>query len=192
LRLANVRWILSPRALPDTLVALRASAHLPGLIDPLRLYEVPGALPRAFWVPTAEVIASRQLRQARLDSHDFDPRGAVVLPRAPAPLPPPRLGVDGGVVRLERLDPHTLLVRADTPPGYIVVIEGYNAAWRLHGPAGPLTPLPGNGRYWAIPTPGGALSIEARFQPRWLWPALLACAGGCVSLAFLSLGARRA
>jgi hypothetical protein len=50
LRGANVRFVLSFAALPPDLAEERGQARLPEVLAPLRLYEVRGALPRAFFV----------------------------------------------------------------------------------------------------------------------------------------------
>jgi hypothetical protein len=54
LRLANVRWVLSFRPLPEDLVTRRGEVKLPEVRAPLGLYELRDPLPRAFWVPRAD------------------------------------------------------------------------------------------------------------------------------------------
>lgn len=53
LREANVRFVLSFQPLPEDLARPLGSVELREVVEPLRLYELPGALPRAFWTPDA-------------------------------------------------------------------------------------------------------------------------------------------
>jgi hypothetical protein len=194
LRLANVRWVLSFDPLPDDLVTLRGEAPLRETVPALRLYEVTDALPRAFWVPGAEVRPDRAAAWRRLEEATFDPRQAVVL-EPPAVAPPagdPPVG--DASVGYRRLGPHDVLIEARTPPGYVVVLDGYHRHWRARGANGPVPLLRGNGRYWALPTPGGSQVFQVRYTPPWRSPALAACAFGCAMALALLLrpGGRRA
>jgi hypothetical protein len=107
------------------------------------------------------------------------------LPRAfwvdrPEDLPPPA-GVGGASVSYESVDPHTVRIRASTPPGYVVVLDGYNPSWRAEGAGGPIPLLRAHGRYWALPTPGGDQVITVRYAPPWRTPALVAAALGAMA-----------
>jgi hypothetical protein len=188
LRLANVRWVLSFEPLPDDLVQLRGEAPLRETVPPLRLYEITEALPRAFWVPRAEVLPDRGAVWRRVDEATFDPRQAVVV-EAPAMAPSvddPTAGAAAASVVYRRLDPHAARIEANTPPGYVVVLDGYHRDWRARGADGPVPLLRANGRYWALPTPGGRQVFEVRYTPPWRSPALGACAlGGVIALALL-------
>jgi hypothetical protein len=181
LRLANVRWVLSFGALPEDLVRLVSPVNLPELADPLRFYEVRNPVERAFYTPRCEVIPAPAELQRRLGRGDFDPRQAVLLeaPQAgssclqePAPGP--------SSVSFEQPDPHTVRLRVRSPPGYVVVLEGFHRDWEAEGPAGPVPILRGYGRYWALPTAGGEQTLEIRFRPRWPTPALALSALGLV------------
>ena len=185
MRLANVRWILSFAELPEGLGRELGRAKLAELRDPLRLYELAGALPRAFWVPGAEVVASQAEVERRVAAGDFDPLRVVLLTEPPPerpgtttePSPPPLV--------FERPDPQTVRVHGVTPPGFVVVLEGYHAAWRVTAPSGALPLLRADGRYWAVPTPGGPIEITARYRPAWRpWALLIAGLGlvACVVL----------
>jgi hypothetical protein len=157
LRLANVRWVLSFHPLPEDLVTVRAVAHLPEIHEPLRLHELSGALPRAFWA-------------ARPDDLPQDGAAPVLY---------------------ERTDPHTVRLTATTPPGYLVVLDGRHAGWRAHGAAGPVPLVPAHGRYWAVPTPGGAQQMTVRYAPAWRAPALAAATLGALAALGLVLAPGR-
>lgn len=138
LRQANVRWVLSFVPLPADLVRLRNLLPLPEVAEPLRLYELPDALPRAFFVPH--------------------------LGAAPVP---------GVAVSYEAVDPHTVRLTADSPPGFLVVLDGQHPDWHASGAAGEVPLRLAGARYRALPTPGGRQAFLLRFRPRFRAPALV-------------------
>jgi hypothetical protein len=157
LRGANVRWVLSFHELPADLVELRAQAVFSEIRQPLRLYELRDPLPRAFWVGADQVVV--------------EGGGGRVTLRVGSPTP-------GADLRFERPDPHTVLLHASTPPGYLVVLEGYHEDWQAAAGSGPVPLLRADGRYWVLPTAGGRQTFTVRYRPRWRGPALLLLAAG--------------
>jgi hypothetical protein len=184
LRMANVRWILSFRPLPTDLVARRAEIPLPEVPPPLGLYELRDPLPRAFWVARYEVESDEERALRRIEEPSFDPRHTALLASRPRTL---RAEGDGSAaeVRYERLDAHTVRVRARTPPGFIVVLDGYHRDWRAIDESGRVPLLRADGRYWALPTPGGERSYLVRYRPAWVKPALLLSALGALVVTLL-------
>ena len=185
LRLAGVRWVVGFHPLPEDLVRLRASVPLPEVAEPLRLHELRDPLPRAFWVGEAEVEADPARRTARLEDPAFDPRRTVLL-EAPSPAGaagPAGDGVEGARVEYEAVDPHTVRLTARTPPGFLVVLDGHHPDWTAEDESGPVASLRADGRYRALPTPGGDRTVTLRYTPRWRAPALaLAAVGALVAL----------
>ena len=174
LQLANVRWVLSFRPLPPDLVLSRGEVKLPEIESPLTLYELRSALPRAFWVP-------------RLEDPAFDPRSVVLLPREPDSVP-----AEAGPTGLRRatyeaVDAHTVRVTASTPPGFLVVLDGYHRDWKAEDRSGPVPLQVAFGRYRAIPTRGGDAVVTLRYQPAWRAPALFLFAMGGVAALALAL-----
>jgi hypothetical protein len=163
LRLANVRWVLSFHPLPEDLVSLREQIRFDAVREALRLYELRDPLPRAFFVPSLDV-----------------------LPAAAAPR-----------VAYEEVDPHTVVLRATTPPGFLVALDGHHPDWtaeeesarpRGPGPTGSPVPLLRAGaRYRAVPTPGGDRQFTLRYRPRWRAPALALAALGALCAVALAL-----
>jgi hypothetical protein len=185
-----VRWVLSLQPLPADLVASRAQVTLPEVAEPLRLYEVQGALPRAFWTDRCEAVEAGRVVD-RLETPGLDPRTVVL--REGAALAPwchaePRGGT--GAVTLERLDPHTVRLRVSGDPGFVVVLEGHHPDWHARGPDGEVPLLAANDRYWALHTPGGERLFTVRFDPSWVRPSLLtsALAGVLVILLAVPFG----
>jgi hypothetical protein len=183
LQLANVRWVLSFRPLPPDLTIARGEVKLPEIEPPLALYELRSALPRAFWVPRYRLEPDPERLRERLEDPAFDPSSLVLLPREPDTVP----GEDGptGPVRVayEALDAHTVRVTASTPPGLLVVLDGYHPDWRAEDRWGPVPIQVAFGRYRAIPTRGGETVVTLRYQPAWRASAsFFLSVGGLVAL----------
>ena len=96
---------------------------------------------------------------------------------------------ESGAVAYDRIDPHTVVLRANTPPGFLVVLDGHHPDWRAEDRSGPVPLQVAFGRYQAIPTRGGDAVVTLRYQPAWRAPALLLFAMG--GLAVLVLALRR-
>lgn len=188
LRRAGVRYVLSFAPLPEDLVAPLGQARLPEIAEPVRLYTPLRPLPRAYWVPDCQVAATAADLRARLADPTFDPAARVILREAP-----PASGLACGTARGEahgtvgfrRLDPHRVRLEVAGDAGFVVVLEGHHPAWRAEG-AGPLQVA--NDRYWAIPTGGGARTIDVVFRPRWSPYALSALALGVLFALILLAG----
>jgi hypothetical protein len=193
LRLANVRWVLSFRRLPEDLAAVRGEVKLPEVRSPLALHELRSFLPRAFWVPHADVDPDPARRRARLEDPVFDPRSVVLLSEMPPPVAAAESSSTraGGPVRVdyEQVDAHTIRVSASTPPGFLVVLDGFHPDWRAEGQSGPVPLQQADGRYRALPTPGGERVFTLRYEPRWRGAAL--ALAGLAAAACLGLAARR-
>jgi len=185
----NVRWVLSFHALPPDLARLHDQIQLEEVAQPLKLYEVIGARPRAFFAARHVLAASDQpVAGLEADSDGLEP---VVL-NQPPPFVPTASPDGRGRVGFEQPDPHTVRLRYSGPPGFIVVLEGYHRGWRATDEDG--TPVPllrADGRYWAIPTPGGERSYVVRYRPGWLVPSLASCALGLAIALGLWLAPRR-
>ncbi len=152
LRHANVRWVLSFVALPKDLAKIRREIRFPEVTQPLLLYELYDALPRAYYSRTLEG--------------------------------PPE---SEGAVEYHARDPHTVEIRAETPPGFVIVLDGYHPDWRADegGSSVPIRRV--FERYRAIPTPGGDRVFIMRFQPRWRAPALLAMGVGLLVVVVMGI-----
>ncbi|HXB55243.1 MAG TPA: hypothetical protein VN461_10695 [Vicinamibacteria bacterium] len=166
LRLANVRWVLSFAPLPSDLVSLRRTLRFPELKEPLQLYEIRDPLPRALFVPRHEVELDTKRLRARVEDPAFDPQKAVLLASAPPALPVASpLFPESSRVAYERIDPHTIRIRSSTPPGYILVLDGYHPGWKATSEGVPVPLLRADDRAWALPTPGGDRVYLVRYHP---------------------------
>jgi hypothetical protein len=192
LRLANVRFVVSFRPLPEGLVRLRGQADLPEVLEPLRFYELADPLPRAYRVDAFEVVPSAAALQSRLESPTFDPRLVVLLEEAPAGAalrgdPSDRRSAGAAAMPIyERLDPHTVRLTVEGPPGLVVVADGYHRDFQVEAEGVPRRLLRANGRYWALPSTGGGEVITVRYRPPWpMWAIGASALGGLGVLALL-------
>ena len=84
--------------------------------------------------------------------------------------------------------PHDIRLRARTPPGYVVLLSGWNPGWQARRDDGrPVEVLRAGPRYIALPTPGGEQAFHLEYRPRW-WPWSLALLGLGVIAALAALG----
>jgi hypothetical protein len=186
LRGAAVRWVVSFRELPAGLVIPHGELKLPEIEQPLRLFELRGALPRAYYVRDHEVERDPARAARRLQEAGFDAARTVLLQTPPPPLPAAVGGADTSV-RYEPVDAHTVRIRARTPPGLIVVLDGFHPDWTAEDETGPVPLLRANGRYRALPTPGGERRFTLHYRPRWRAPALAIAAIGALCGLVLAL-----
>jgi len=188
LRLANVRWVLSFDPLPERDLAPRGTVPIREVVAPLRLYELRRPLPRAFFVARHAVVASAAAARRAVEDPSFDPMQTVVLERDPGVLPS-RVSPDAAdpSVDYRLLGPHAVAVTVRTPPGFVVVLDGYHPGWTAEDESGrPVPVLKADGRYRAIPTPGGAHVFTLRYRPSWRSPALAALLAGVLAVAALA------
>ena len=186
LRAAGVRWILSFLPLPEDLAAPRGEARFPEILQPLVLYELRDALPRAFWVPACEVAVSAAAARARAEAPAFDPRRTVVLDAEPPGKSCGTAAEGSSTVRWRRLGPHAVEIEAEGDAGWLVFLEGYHREWSVEGGGEAVQLTRANGRYWALPVPHGRIAYRARFRPSWVWPAATIAFAGIMAAAMLS------
>ena len=94
---------------------------------------------------------------------------------------------ESGAVAYQRIDPHTVALRANTPPGFIVVLDGHHPDWKAEDQSGPVPLQVAFGRYQAIPTRGGEAVVTLRYQPAWRAFALGLFGTGGLAVLWLAL-----
>jgi hypothetical protein len=183
LALGNVRWVLSWRKLPPALAIPRGEAALAEVNERLGLYELVGALPRAYWVPRAIAVPDRRAAWQAL--READERAVVVVEAtalaAVDAVPGP------AAVSFAADGPHRVRVQTRTPPGFVVLLDGFDPGWRL---AGGDLPWRANGRYRAWWTPGGAREFTLDYAPGWRVPALAGLVLGLLGVLVCALTPR--
>jgi hypothetical protein len=131
-------------------------------------------LPSELVMPRGEVVFPELADPLRLyELRDPLPRAYYVQRLADALHPPP---APDAWVSYEPVDPHTVRLRCRTPPGYLVVRDGYHPDWVADDGAAAVPVRALEGRYRALATPGGERVFTLRLAPAWRTPAL-ACVG---------------
>lgn len=189
LRMAAVRYYADATRYADTLRGLRLVATAPDL--PIRLFEIPDPLPRAYLVTEWERAPSQAAALARALHPELPLHLRVVLeeepplalpaegPAAGTELPPP------GHVVGERYEADVLALRARAErPALLVLTDRYYPGWEVEVDGAPARVLRANGIFRAVAVPAGESRVTFRFQPgslrvgAWISAAALLVAGG--------------
>jgi hypothetical protein len=156
-----------------------------------QLYENPAAVPRAQWVPRAEVIGDPPALLAALASGSVDPRRVVLLDAAPPSGDLGAPGEAGGAVAFTRNDAEDIELQVIAPAaGFLVLADQDFPGWRatVNGAEAPL--LRANYAFRAVPVPAGQSTVAFRFRPRSV--ALgAAISAGTIVAALVGLGVVR-
>jgi len=170
------RSLLDLTAARFVIVAPRFASAVAGITPPLRrlyteagleVWENPQSLPRAFWVPRVEVVASPLALLDRLAAGTDDPR-AVALIEAPPPsgfLGDPNAG-PGGTVQFTRNDPEHLTLAVDAPArGFVVLSDQFFPGWIATRDGQSVPIVRANYVFRLVEVPGGRSTIEFRYAP---------------------------
>ena len=147
--------------------------------EPLRLYDVPGALPRCFAVSGSRVEDGPSALALATDP-SFDPRVEAILPGG-SPRPP----VSGfsGTCTIATLLPDRVVLEASlSHPGILVLLDTYDPGWRVSVDGEPAPLLRANVAFRGIDLREGSHRVELLYRPA---SVLL---GASLSLATLLLG----
>ena len=185
LRAMNVRWYADPTSAADSLAGLRVVARHPDL--PLRLFEVPDPLPRAYLVAGWEQAASPGEALSRTLEADFPLGETVVLERSPQP---DSLGGTGQVLDAEYGLNRLRLQTRTTGPMLLVVNDRHYPGWSalVNGVEAPV--MRAGGIFRAVAVPPGDSRVEFKFRPSRLLPGAVVSVLGLLALAGLTLWSR--
>jgi hypothetical protein len=150
--------------------SLRLLGTQPGLFqEPIRVFEVPDPMPRAFVVGGAATRPDREVLAALLDPA-FDPSRAVLLDQGPELPPRP---VVASVRFLEDGADRVRLEATLDGEGYLVLLDSYDPNWRatVNGLQVPVRRA--NLAFRAVLLPPGRQLVEFRYRPRALALGLL-------------------
>jgi len=162
--------------------SLRPLATFPGLFEqPIRVFEVPDPLPRAFVVGAASVRTDAEVLSALVDPA-FDASKEVLLSEG-RPLPPGDAG--GSVKVLEDRSDRLRLEASLKREGYLVLLDSHDPNWRasVDGHATPVRRA--NLAFRAVELPPGRHVVELRYRP-WALYVGLALSAGCLAAALLA------
>lgn len=173
LQMGGVGYVVSLDSWPLLApVAEQSTAFL----RPIRLYGVPGALPRAYVVGRARVRAEPESVEALADP-TFDPaREVIVAPGAPALA---SVGAFEAAVRESWRRPDSIGLEVDSNgPAYAVALEPFSSGWRARLDGRPAQIVRADVLFQAVPIPGGKHSIVLEYRPASVvWGLALGAAG---------------
>lgn len=185
LDMLNVRYIIF--APGSATVERYSNLELVHESDEGRIYRNPAALPRAWLVYRAEVIANDDAQLDRMAQPDFDPATLAVAPELLPPLGPPPAQADPTPV--VRYSANAVTIEAEAAaPALLVLADTYYDGWEARIDGEPARILRINYALRGVVLPPGRHTITFIYRP---WPFM---AGGLLSLtslaALLVAGAR--
>jgi hypothetical protein len=184
LRAMNVRWYADPTAAADTLTGLRIVARHPDL--PLRLFEVPDPLPRAYLVNEYELAEGPADALARSLRSGFPLGERVVLEEPPIPT---SMAGTGRILSAE-FEQNRVRFRTSTSGSMLLVLsDRHYPGWSARVDGVETAVLRADGVFRAVSVPAGEREIELRFRPTALGPSVALSMAGL--LALLALAIRR-
>lgn len=134
---------------------------------PIRVFRVPGTLPRAYVVGRARFADGLQSYKALVDP-GFDPAREIVLPGGPQ-LEAPAAGHAGfsGSARLVSYLPDRVRIDVETSaPGYVVLVDAYDPGWRATVDGREVPLLRANVAFRAVPVAAGRHEVALVYRPR--------------------------
>lgn len=162
LRLLNVKYVLTTRAVPNPEYKLVYDADI-------KIYENTRFLPRAFYVPNGRVISNREELLHALAADDFEPTGDVLL-EDPLPLPNDATGwanpQDPGLPIPVKYTGSEVIFKTNPPrAAYLVLTDSYAPGWiaQLDGTDTPIYRADGNFR--AVVVPAGEHTLRFKYSP---------------------------
>ena len=172
LKLANAGFVVSYAPLTSPAVELLHEGTV-------RVYRNREALPRAYVVPEAVVIADARQRLAALRAGRVDPRRAVILDR------PPEAGPEGAghfaAARITRYEPRRVDVELPGQAGYLVLADTQAPGWVAFVGGERRDVMLANHVFRAVPVDAGEHRLEFRYEP------LAFALGGCISVGAAAL-----
>jgi hypothetical protein len=160
--LMNVRYVISS-AEPAPLPPARGREVYRD--SSLRIFENQDALPRAFAVHRARVIADDQAILDTLTADDFDPRAEVVLERPPAAALSGQARSDDRVDLVDYRGGSVLLRATLGQPGLVFLGDSYYPGWRAYVD-GRETPIyRANYAFRAVEVPAGEHEVRFAYAP---------------------------
>jgi hypothetical protein len=141
----------------------------PVLSDPsgVTLYRSQSALPRAYGVYAAEVVANAEQSLARTLDTNFDPRHSVVLEETPAGWSPPAIPPsEAPQITFNKRRATTVQMEVNTPmPALLVLLDTYAPGWHATVDQQPTPIYPANHAFRAVVVPAGHHTVTFTYAP---------------------------
>jgi len=162
LRMMNVRYYADPTATADTLADLVELARHPDL--PIRLFEVPEPLPRAF-VATGWEAADGPAAALRRSLSSAVPARRVVLEQAPSGDVAARAASSGRIVAATWEPERVRLITRTSSPSMLVLLDRWYPGWTARVDGQPARLHRANGVFRAVRIPAGEADVEFAYRP---------------------------
>lgn len=162
LRMMNVRYYADATAGPDSMPGLVEIARHPEL--PIRLFEVPDPLPRAFVATGWETVFGPGRALQRSLEAEVPPR-RVVLEREPAEAVRRAAVSPGRIVATTWREERVRLVTRATAPSVLVLLDRWYPGWRVTVDGEPAALLRANGVFRAVEVPAGEADVQFEYAP---------------------------
>lgn len=165
----------------------------------IRIYENPGALPRAYYVPQIAVEADDAIRLRRLAQGRDDHRHIALVNAAPASG---FVGVPGNDstadARFVLDEPEHVVIETVAPArGFLFLADQYFPAWSATVDGRPAPILIANHAFRLVEVPQGPVSVEFRYRSHRFWigalvsAVTLLAAGAVLAASFRRVGLAR-
>ena len=179
LALNNVRTILSPLPIAGEPLAFR------GMVGPVRIYDNPAALPRAFIVGGWRLAHSDTESLALLASESFHPEREAILRDDPGV--PPRDSVRGeATITLAKANRVT--IRSVSPVSALLVLsDTFYPGWEAAVDGSPRPILLANHTMRAVVVPAGAHEVTFAFRPASVMTGFILSLAGILGLVVIAL-----
>jgi hypothetical protein len=186
LQLGGVDYVVALHA--DGQYGLEPVATVPGFYRaPIRVFRVPGTLPRAYVVACARSTTNTEAA-SRLLAPDFDATREIVLVDEPGGPCDPSFS---GTVRIVDFRPDRVTLEADlTAPGWVVLLDSYDPRWRARVDGAEMPIHAANLIFRAVAVPAGRHRVEMVYRPRAVLAGLALSLATLVALG-LAAGVRR-
>lgn len=166
LRAMNVRYYADATAHADSMNGLTEISSHPEL--PIRLFEVPDPLPRAYVVSNWQLADGPGSALQRVLATDISLHDQVVLERPPVSVPagvPP--GANRGRIRAATWgNERVRLIAESSDPALLVLLDRWYPGWRATVNGVEVPVFRANGVFRAVEIPGGTADVVFRFAPR--------------------------
>jgi hypothetical protein len=183
LRLLNVKYILSPRALP-----LNPDLFELAYSKDISIYRFKECLERALLVCDYEVEPDPSALLSRVLSSGFDPQRVLLLEDQPVPAPAAAVGRTAGTnaegaARVVSYEPDDVVIDASlSRPGFLLLLDTYFPGWSATVNGKPAPILRADYNFRAVSLPAGEWTVRFSYRPASLRLGMCLCALGLLAL----------
>lgn len=156
----NIKYMVSPNKVIEGPYRLIQESH------PVNLFLNERALPRAFLVPTAEVVTDRESILEKITAEDFDPQSRIFLEEDPGPGEVETGAPARGRVDVSRYEPNRVQMRVlSEKPQWLFLSDMHYPGWKAWVDGRPLRIFRANYAFRAVRVGQGVFNVEWKYDP---------------------------